>query len=85
VADRTSYLVGQTPVYTITGAEPSRAILWSSTRNGTLTTEVDASYGHTTNTSGAFTGSYHSWTQAGTWVKYARVNGRLTSVTVTVT
>jgi hypothetical protein len=83
-ADRATYRAGDRPVYTVNGPA-SKPITWSSTFNGTPA-ELDADFGNRTDPIGHFTGSYHTWqpSQVGDWVKYARVDGRLAKVRLTV-
>jgi hypothetical protein len=83
-ADRGMYHAGDRPVYTVNGPA-SQPITWSSTLNGAAQ-ELDAFFGNSTDGIGHFSGSYHTWqsSQVGDWVKYARVDGRLARVRLTV-
>lgn len=86
-ADKTSYCVGETPKYTITGS-PSNIgskILWSSWLDNASTNEFDIDYGHklASQNGQAFWSDYGStWnsTHIGQWVKQANVNGLLKNV-----
>ena len=82
--DRTSFVVGESPVYTVVGG-PSAPIQWSGARNGAVV-ERDIDLGHTTDGTGRWTGSWHQWQpgQEGDWIRYARVGGRLATVSMTV-
>jgi hypothetical protein len=85
-ADKAQYKVGETPAYVVRG--PANAtIKWTSTKNGTLTAEVDRIYTTPligpTDATGTWIGQGdRAWETAdvGRWVKYVRVNGRLASV-----
>ena len=82
--DRQLFQVGQSPVYAVTGPA-NKPVAWSGIHNGAVV-ERDLSFGHVTNGAGVWTGSYHQWRpdQVGTWVRYARVDGRLARVSMTV-
>jgi len=81
--DKTSYKVGEQPAYTVQGP-PSQHIKWSSFRNGASTGEVEADYatqGIVLDAAGGWSGSGAAWqsSDAGSWTRYVRVAGRLTS------
>jgi hypothetical protein len=84
--DRTTYREGDVPSYTVTG-EPDKVLQWTSTPNGNLTSEVEATYSTSTNAAGVWTGTGPAWTtaQVGWWLTYVRVNGRLAQFAFTVT
>jgi len=82
--DRSSYLVGERTVYTVSGP-PNTPILWSSTRDGAAV-EDRANYGHVTDGQGRWSGTGDAWTdaQAGRWVKQVQVGTETASVTFEV-
>jgi hypothetical protein len=69
--DKTSYLVGETPLYTVRNAPPNSPVYWSSTVGGNPTGEVRAFYGHYTDSGGNWSGYGGTWTDAnvGVWTK----------------
>jgi hypothetical protein len=83
--DKAVYLVGQAPLYTVTGP-PNTPILWSSTRNGVSTGEVDAYYGQQTDASGNWSGYGGAWEpgHVGSWTKSVRVGDQTATVGFTV-
>jgi len=79
--DKTSYCVGEKPLYTIVGPANlvGAKILWSSTLNKIATQELDSDYGHKLISQGG--GSYWSWygspwiaENIGQWEKTANIN-----------
>jgi pyrrolidone-carboxylate peptidase len=82
--DRTVFQVGDSPVYTATGGA-AMPVTWSGVRDGVIV-ERDLGLGHVTNSAGVWTGSWHQWSapQVADWVRYARIGGRLASVSMTV-
>jgi hypothetical protein len=76
--DKTSYLVGEAPLYTVTGAPPNSPIYWSSTRNGVSTGETNVFYGHYTDEDGGFTAYGGAWRDIdpGTWTKTVSIGGQ---------
>lgn len=77
LVDKSSYNVGESPLYTVIGPPNSR-ILWSSTLNGAPTGEVDADYGHVTDGNGQWSGYGSAWTQSqvGSWTKQIKIADR---------
>jgi hypothetical protein len=81
--DRAQYAKGEATLYAITNASPNAPILWSSWRdpqggtNYVSTGEVDANYGHVTDSNGSWTLYGGTWTQndIGSWRKQAKING----------
>lgn len=82
--DRTSYTVGQPPLYTVTGP-PNTEIRWSSFLNGASTGEVDTFYGHRADANGHWSGYGGTWPATGTWVKRVKLNGQTSDFAFTVT
>jgi Peptidase family M23 len=76
--DKSTYLVGEAPLYTVRNAAPDAPIYWSSTRNGVSTGESNAFYGHYTDADGNFTAYGGTWqdTHTGTWTKTVSIGGR---------
>jgi hypothetical protein len=74
--------VGQTSLWTITGADPNSQIAWSSTINGEATGENDAYYGQTTDASGAWSGYGSAWkpSDVGHWVRKIHIGDRFKTV-----
>jgi hypothetical protein len=83
--DRNAYTVGQSPMYTVTGA-PNTPIYWSSTFNGQPTGEDHAYYGQVTGPDGVWTGSGGPWEDAhiGSWVKQIQVGDETAELGFTV-
>ena len=76
--DTSAYLVGETPVYTISGASPNSQIRWSSTLNNQSTGESNAYYGQITDSNGFWQGQGGIWqtSHLGQWTKTATVGGQ---------
>lgn len=83
--NKSSFQVGEVPVYSVSGAEPNSAIYWSSTLNG-VTVEDGVFYGQYTDANGNWSGSGSAWTgsQVGTWTKTIEVYGGTASSQFTV-
>jgi hypothetical protein len=84
--DKARYAVGEKTTYTITGL-PGASVVWSSTRDGIPTTELDADYGQKVGPLGTVAlVSDPPWdaSQVGTWVKQVSVAGRVAQVTFVV-
>lgn len=85
--DKSSYCVGETPKYTLTGG-PGLAgykVLWTSYFNNVITNEVDADYGFKMSTQGSGSSwTDYGWTwnsgHIGSWKKQANVGGTLKTV-----
>jgi hypothetical protein len=73
--DKRNYLVGETPVYTLTAAIPGSKVYWSSFRNLEATGEFQADYGQTIGANGTAELTGGAWTddQVGNWEKTALV------------
>lgn len=89
--DKTSYCVGETPKYSITGGLSlvGSKILWTSYKNDVVTQEVDADYGFKMTAQGTGSGwSDYGWTwnesHVGNWKKQANIGGNLRSVSFDV-
>jgi Peptidase family M23 len=76
--DRTTYSVGDVPLYTVRNAPPNAPIYWSSTRNGVSTGEVNAFYGQYTDANGNFSAYGGAWRDIdpGTWTKTVSIGGQ---------
>lgn len=63
--------VGGAPKFTLIGAPPGAAILWSSYKDGSATGEFNASYGQLVEGNGTAQLNGGAWTEAdkGTWIK----------------
>ena len=91
VTDKTSYCVGDTPRYTLTGG-PGLAgykILWTSYFNNVITKEIDADYGFklaSNGTGSSWTAYGSTWDSSniGNWEKVANVGGGLKRASFTV-
>jgi hypothetical protein len=75
--DRTTYVPGEAPRYTIEGAAPGMPITWSSWKDGASSGEVNANYGQVTNGAGGWSAVGGAWTTShrGLWVKEATICG----------
>lgn len=84
--NKTSYVAGESPWYSITGAQPDSEVHWSSTKNGLPTGENDAYYNHNTNAAGVWSGAGGAWTneQVGQWTKTVQVGNESDSITFQV-
>lgn len=73
--DKSTYKVGESPIYRITGAIPGSQIAWSSTKNGQQTGEYQASYGNTVDANGTAEITGGAWTadSIGQWRKVAMI------------
>jgi hypothetical protein len=73
--NKSTYVVGETPTYTVNGPA-NQPIYWSSWFNG-VATEVDAFYGQYTDAGGHWSGQGAAWqaSQIGSWVRRAKVGG----------
>lgn len=90
-SDKTSYCVGDTPKYSITGGPGlvGYKVLWTSYKNNVITQEVDADYGFKMTAQGSGSGWSdwgYTWNSGhiGTWKKQANVAGGLKSVSFDV-
>ena len=84
--NKTSFQVGEVPVYSVTGTQPNSPIYWSSSRNG-VPVEDEAFYGQYTDANGNWSGSGNAWasTDAGSWTKTIHVDGGEDTFAFTVT
>ena len=84
--NKNQFFVGDAPNYTITGAAPNTAVLWTSTKNGLPTGENQSNYGQTTDANGNITGSGGIWTSndIGVWTKTATVGNENFTVSFSV-
>lgn len=73
--DKSTYRVGDSPVYRVTGAIPGSQIVWSSWKNGQPTGEYQASYGDTVDANGTaeITGGAFTDDDKGQWQKIALI------------
>jgi hypothetical protein len=73
--NKSNFVIGEAPGYSITGAPINAPILWSSTRNGLPTGENQSGYGQSTDGLGVWSGSGGNFTidQQGYWTKTATV------------
>jgi hypothetical protein len=71
--------VGESPGWTVTGADPNSAILWSSTLNSADTGEHDLDYGLVTDDQGNWSGTGSPWrsNDVGRWVRKIHVGDRI--------
>lgn len=74
--DRKAYVPGDTPLYSITGAPPDTAILWSSWKDGAQV-QNSQDLGQTTDGAGSWTGAGPAFApgDAGFWRRQASVGG----------
>jgi hypothetical protein len=84
-SDRSNYLTGESPVYTVTGADPGTPILWSRWKNGTPV-ETNADHGQVTDGNGGWSGAGAAWTpaDAGFWTTQVRIGSSTGTVNSTV-
>jgi hypothetical protein len=84
--DRSSFMIGESTVYQITGAAANSAILWSSWKNGVSTGEVNVNYGQVTDAHGNWNALAGAWPagDVGSWTKQATIGGLELSVSFTV-
>lgn len=80
--NKSTFLVGEAPGYSISGAAINAPILWSSTKNGLPTGETLSDYGHKTDGVGVWAQAGGNWTvdQVGQWTKTAKVGDETDSV-----
>ncbi len=80
--NKSNFLVGEAPGYSIAGAQAAQPVFWSSTKNGLPTGENLSGYGHTTDAQGVWAGVGNQWTneQQGAWTKTATVGGESATV-----
>lgn len=80
--NKSSFLVGEAPGYSVSGGAINAPLLWNSTKNGEPTGENDTDYGHKTDNVGVWTGAGGNWTtdQIGQWTKTVKVGGETDSV-----
>ena len=74
--NETTYLNGEIPVYTISGAPPNSPIYWSSTINGKSTPEQFANYGQKTDANGYWSSAgspFNTSAMQGAWTKTAQI------------
>jgi hypothetical protein len=73
--DKSTYKVGEIPIYRVRGAIPNSTISFSSWLNGQQTGEYQAAYGSTVDANGTAEVTGDAWTdtQKGQWTKYALV------------
>lgn len=73
--DKSTYKVGESPIYRIVGAIPGATIAWSSTKNGQQTGEYQASYGAKVDANGTaeITGGAFTESDKGQWTKTAMI------------
>lgn len=73
--DKSTYKVGESPIYRITGAIPGATIAWSSTKNGQQTGEYQSSYGAKVDANGTaeMTGGAFTDADKGQWTKTAMI------------
>lgn len=76
------FSVSEAPFYTVTGAAPDAAVLWSSTRDGLPTGETLTDYGHRTDGVGVWSQAGGNWTidHIGQWTKTVKVGGETDTV-----
>jgi hypothetical protein len=73
--DKSSYLVGEKPVYTLQNAQPGSVVKWTSFKDGQPTGEYEENYGGIIGNIGGAELTGGPWTeaQAGRWQKIAVV------------
>ena len=73
--DKSTYKVGESPIYRITGAIPNSTIAWSSWLNGQPTGEYQSSYGNKVDANGTaeITGGAFTDANKGQWQKVAMI------------
>ncbi len=69
--DKSSYLVGEKPLYTVTAAIPGSAVTWSSYKDEVATAEHNVDYGHVISPNGTAELEGGAWTESdvGRWQK----------------
>lgn len=84
--NKTTFLPGEAPGYSVSGAAISSPILWSSQKNGAPTGENLSDYGHRTDAMGVWSapGGNFSAEQIGQWSKTVKVGDETDSVVFTV-
>jgi len=83
---KSTFIVGEAPGYSVSGAPINSPILWSSQRNGAPTGENLTDYGHRTDAMGVWSAPGGNWTaeQIGQWSKTAKVGDEVDSVIFSV-
>jgi hypothetical protein len=84
--NKSTFVVGEAPGYSISGAAINAPVLWSSTKDGLPTGENQSDYGHKTDAVGVWAGPGGNWTvdQAGQWTKTVKVGDETDTVSFQV-
>lgn len=75
-ANKSNYIVGDTPTYIVRAAIPGSRVLWTSFKNGEATGEYNADYGHVVGANGTVelvAGGPWTPAEVGTWQKQALI------------
>lgn len=80
--NKSTFVVGEAPGYSVSGAAIDSPILWSSVRNGLPTGENLTDYGHKTDAMGVWSAPGGNWTaeHVGQWSKSVKVGDEVDSV-----
>lgn len=84
--NKSNFLVGEAPGYSVSGAAINAPILWSSTKNGLPSGENLSDYGHKTDAMGVWSAPGGNWTtdQVGQWTKSVKVGDETDTVLFSV-
>ena len=80
--NKSTFVVGEAPGYSVSGGAINAPILWSSVRNGLPTGETLTDYGHKTDSMGVWSQAGGNWTaeHVGQWSKSVKVGDEVDSV-----
>lgn len=80
--NKSTFIVGEAPGYSVSGAAVNSPVLWSSVRNGLPTGENLTDYGHKTDAMGVWSAPGGNWTaeHIGQWSKSVKVGDEVDSV-----
>lgn len=84
--NKSAFVVGEAPGYTVSGAAINSPVLWNSTKNGLPTGENLSDYGHKTDGVGVWSSSGGAWLpeHQGYWTKTVSVGGETDTVSFQV-